>query len=466
MSAFTTYPAVASFEATVPVPVQSLPLLPATKPPIPQQLPQLPSRPRRPDPVVDSLYELTTHLVPAAYPRITPHVPTTEQPEWSSDRKIFNANVDKATQEVMKWKIDQHAGKLSTGLEGQGSTEVLWNCVNRYTRRGRAQNGFNNTGLPLTLFFSHANGFPKEIWEPTIKEVLARNASTDPPLDIAEIWSWESVNHGDAALVNGEHLGGMYDWSDQARDIANFLTHYIPSSPLVPSDSLPVHLMRQEECLGGSRRTFGFKQRTLVVIAHSFSGAASTLAAVNHPALFSSLILVDPVLRPLRPGIPVFTQEAHFSRATNAIRRRTHWSSREEALKQFLASPFWQAWDPDALDLYVECGLCDDTKGGVKLKMSGILEAAVFAEAVRTYEAWQLCSQIDPRIPLKFVMPGKLEPFEVVYKHEMVQLRPANSSYTVVTEAGHLITQERPKELGDCALLEHWKISNSQSAYS
>ena len=37
---------------------------------------------------------------------------------------------------------------------------------------------------------------------------------------------------------------------------------------------------------------------------------------------------------------------------------------------------------------------------------------------------------------------------EVVYKHEMVHLRPANSSHSVVAGAGHLITQEKPKGLG------------------
>jgi hypothetical protein len=181
----------------------------------------------------------------------------------------------------------------------------------------------------------------------------------------------------------------------------------------------------------------------------------STLAAVNYPALFSSLVLVDPVLRPLRPNVPIFTREAHISRATNAIRRRAHWPSRyvlfidaillprsidlvvlwgpsEEAKKQFQATPFWQRWHPDALDLYVECGLCEDPYGGVKLKMSGMLvssdlaylslfvqshvencplqEAIVFAEAVRTYEAWQLCHRLDPRIALKFVMSGDMEP--------------------------------------------------------
>lgn len=158
----TTYPAITSFQPTVPVPVQSLPLLPTTKPPLPDQLPPLPSRPRRPHPSIDSLYELTTHLVPAAYPRFTPFVPQAQQPQWSLDRETWKANVDKATEEVMQWKYAQHAGTIQGGLEGQGSTKLLWNSVNRYTRRG-PRDGSSSTGLPLTLFFSHANGFPKEV---------------------------------------------------------------------------------------------------------------------------------------------------------------------------------------------------------------------------------------------------------------------------------------------------------------
>ena len=65
------------------------------------------------------------------------------------------------------------------------------------------------------------------------------------------------------------------DWGDQGRDIAQFLAYHLPSSPTTPSNSLPVHLPRQDETLGESRMRFGFQQRTLVVIAHSFSGTAS-----------------------------------------------------------------------------------------------------------------------------------------------------------------------------------------------
>lgn len=159
-----TYPVLTSFLPCQTVPVQSVPLLPTTLPPLPEQLPPLPSPQRRPLPSIESQYELKTHLVPAAYPRVTPYIPDVQPPEWSDDKETWKANVERATEEVMGWKRKQHEGKLPGGAEGHGSTRVLWNCVNRYVRKGlKPDNHGNNIGKPLTLFFAHANGSHKEV---------------------------------------------------------------------------------------------------------------------------------------------------------------------------------------------------------------------------------------------------------------------------------------------------------------
>ena len=39
----------------------------------------------------------------------------------------------------------------------------------------------------------------------------------------------------------------------------------------------------------------------------------------------------------------------------------------------FKQSPFFGAWDPAVLQLYVDHGIHEDSDGGVSLKMSGIL---------------------------------------------------------------------------------------------
>ena len=42
---------------------------------------------------------------------------------------------------------------------------------------------------------------PPQIWEPMLKHLLASSADI-----IDEVWTWEVVHHGDAALINSEAL--------------------------------------------------------------------------------------------------------------------------------------------------------------------------------------------------------------------------------------------------------------------
>lgn len=73
----------------------------------------------------------------------------------------------------------------------------------------------------------------------------------------------------------------------------------------------------------------------------------------------------------------------------------------------FMASPFFGTWHPDALRLYVTYGLCENSQGGVKLKMSSLQEALAFADRTGANEAWELLEQIDERIELRWIVPGK-----------------------------------------------------------
>jgi hypothetical protein len=68
--------------------------------------------------------------------------------------------------------------------------------------------------------------------------------------------------------------------------------------------------------------------------------------------------------------------------------------------------PFFAAWDPKVLEVYVEHGLAPDSKGGFRLKMSGVQEAVVFAEAHVPYEVWELLERLDESIELRWIMPG------------------------------------------------------------
>jgi hypothetical protein len=80
----------------------------------------------------------------------------------------------------------------------------------------------------------------------------------------------------------------------------------------------------------------------------------------------------------------------------------------EEALTQFRQSPFFASWDPAVLKVYVKCGLTDDGRGGVKLKTSAINEAVVFADNYTAFETYDRLEELDPKVALRWVMPGVL----------------------------------------------------------
>lgn len=255
------------------------------------------------------------------------------------------------------------------------------------------------------------------------------------------MWSWESVQHGDSALLNSANLDGIFDWSDNTRDILNFILNYLPSA--ITPTTLPTYLPRVPIAESERRKVGGFSDRTLVPIGHSYGGCTSALAAITCPALFDSLVLIDPVI--IRPG------SFHpFKMIMSALTRRESWTSREEAHRLLKQSPFFATWDSDVLKLYVEHGLYPDPDGGVRLKTSGVQEAICFAQSPTSYEVWAMMDKLDERIELKWIVPGKAED-RGIGGLEMTQarvwLRPNNSSNVAIPTAGHLIPQEAPGEL-------------------
>jgi hypothetical protein len=116
--------------------------------------PSLPSPQRQP--CVHPSFKLSTHLVPAAYIRTTRHVaspPVSIMPDW----KMPNEEKRQKGKETRRWLIDVR-GSDSEGKKGY--ERILWICVNRYYR---SEQNTKRGGKGVTLFFAHANGFPKEV---------------------------------------------------------------------------------------------------------------------------------------------------------------------------------------------------------------------------------------------------------------------------------------------------------------
>ncbi|ESK91674.1 toxin biosynthesis protein [Moniliophthora roreri MCA 2997] len=424
-------------------------------PPSLELIPQLPSLPcgqRKPiwaeDPRIP--YTLTTHIVPAAHWREDPDVELPTIPDSISKDKRLQLAIEADEQlRRMRREKDQDKGK-------KGQKKVLWLVLNRYIRT--VETGRDG----LTLFCAHANGFNKEIWEPTLVSLLS---SRTVQSSVQEIWAWDAVNHGDSALLNASRLNALFHWRNAARDLLTFFTHYLPTTV---AGSLPTHLPRVSEEEIVKRLKYGFydpaksrKTRTIVGIGHSFGGCASTLAAISLPPslssnFFSLLILIDPIILSPNNDNHLTSLSNGHPFAVGALTRRSEWPSRSTAKEAFLKSPFFQRWDPRVLELYIESALFVSSEKQVKLKMPPLLEAVNFSETpTGSLEAWVRLwrGELSKSVELRWVVPGVgqtvLGPGGPSETRTRVWLRPANAKNVRIAGAGHLIPHERPNELGE-----------------
>ncbi|KAG1736143.1 uncharacterized protein EDB91DRAFT_1348121 [Suillus paluster] len=91
----------------------------------------LPSKPRT-DKLL-GIYNISTHIIPAANPRITPEAPVPEPPPTSKRtlKDIKKSGVEFTEQQVRQGGAD-HFGVTNENL--------LWNCVNRYAKKDKEAN--------------------------------------------------------------------------------------------------------------------------------------------------------------------------------------------------------------------------------------------------------------------------------------------------------------------------------------
>ncbi|KAI0289945.1 Alpha/Beta hydrolase protein [Russula brevipes] len=417
---------------TIPRPRQSLHvdeqplpgLHPLRTPTEPLKYPALPSPSR--DGSFAGTYSITTHIIPAAFPRVSPFVPVLPLPNHEN-RDERGAHVKQHTSELLSLQAQDDSGTRP---------KVLWSVLNRYVRTDTGNMG------GLTLLLLHANGLHKETFEPTLRHLL-QAADQDKQYQIDEIWALDAVQHGDSGLINAQDLGALFNWGDQARDILNFVLHFLPET--VMPLPLPACIPRVAVQVSEAREKHGFAHRKLVVVGHSFGGCAAILAAHSTPAPFSELVLVDPVISPL--SLDCKESIRHF--VVCALTRRSVWPSREEAYTLLSKSPFFGTWDPDVLRTYVDYALVEDSSGRVSLKCTSIQEAVVFADGKRSVEAWLALPQIDNRIAIKWLVPSPeasiLKTFEIV--QEAVWRRPENSSNSLIPKAGHAMIQDSPRDV-------------------
>lgn len=160
----------------------------------------------------------------------------------------------------------------------------------------------------------------------------ARAASSMPPISAMIVCL--SPSHTKPHLISNAFLTRWKhthtaSWLDYARDIAHMINTF----------RMP---------------------RPIIAMGHSFGANALTNVALMHPRLFTGIVMLDPVISRFASGSRLpSSPETYLSPATLSVSRRDTWPSRDEAAAAFRSKPFYQSWDPRALDLFIRYGLRD-----------------------------------------------------------------------------------------------------------
>lgn len=92
----------------------------------------------------------------------------------------------------------------------------------------------------LSVLFAHANGLPKELYEPFFKFLLTLLKMEGVP--VRSIWAPDVAHQGESGVCNEDKLGDTVHWHDHARDMLTLCTHFdIPQPIIAVGHSMGAH---------------------------------------------------------------------------------------------------------------------------------------------------------------------------------------------------------------------------------
>jgi pimeloyl-ACP methyl ester carboxylesterase len=239
----------------------------------------------------------------------------------------------------------------------------------------------------------HATGFLGRLWEPVAKRLASGHT----------VYALDVRGHGDSEKPE---VAADYDWHNFVRDCAGFLDH--------------------------------FSLKDVAIVGHSSGGATAAFLAATKPDYVSSLVLIEPIIRPSEFN---FTPERPNELAEGARRRRAVWPTRKELVETYRQRRAFASWRPEALDLYAEHGTFQREDGQFELKCPGEIEAAVFDNST-SLDLWEELPDI--RCPTLILRGETTDPYLAMIAEGAAKQVP-DVRLGVIPAAGHLAPMEQPE---------------------
>lgn len=252
---------------------------------------------------------------------------------------------------------------------------------------------FGGNGPDLLL--AHATGFCAAVLGP-IAEALR---------DRFRCVAFDMRAHG----RSGRPADGDLDWHGFAHDVVAVTDHL------------------------GLRAPLGF--------GHSCGGASLLLAEQARPGTFSGLYCYEPVIYPGETPLAPSLEGNPLS--ASALRRRSGFDSREDALANFRSKAAFHRIRPDVLEAYVDNGFAPAPGGGISLRCLREDEAEVYAHGF-AHDAFARLPEV--RCPVLFSCGAETDGFGPDFL-DLFAARVADSRTVALPGLGHFGPLEDPDAL-------------------
>ncbi|RDW70916.1 alpha/beta hydrolase [Aspergillus mulundensis] len=214
--------------------------------------------------------------------------------------------------------ITEHVIESSHIREYARATKPSPDCLKLVVKRYTPKSNPDPRPGDLTIIGTHGSGFPKELYEPIWEELYFTLSSYG--IRIRSIWLADTANQNASGLLNEKVLGDDPSWFDHSRDLLYMINQFKNDMP-----------------------------QPIVGIGHSYGSGQLALLSLMHPRLFTSLILIEPVIeKDIYTGVgPELVRYA--------LARKNGWASYEEAETHF--KKLFKKWDARVLELWMKYGL-------------------------------------------------------------------------------------------------------------
>ncbi len=250
------------------------------------------------------------------------------------------------------------------------------------------------------LHLAHANGFPPASYR-TLIGLLARRFHV---VTTASRPMWEASNPEDVT-----------SWTPLADDLAATL----------------------------DRRDV----RGVIGVGHSLGGVLTAWAAAVRPGLFSSLVLIDPVLfagarAVIWRWMKRLSLEHRLPLIRATTRRRDRFPDAEAARAQWARRAVFASFDPRCFEDYLAAALEPDPDGGMTLTYPKAWEARIFE--LTPDDPWPRLERLD--LPVTVLAGATSDTFLPVASRRMRRTLP-QACVEVVPGTSHFLPFERPEEV-------------------